>query len=127
MFRTDSYPEFDTAKGGSIQGVIEALTIMRDGVRDMIEKGMTLEQVKAAEPALEYDGIYGTCKEWSGDVFLTAVYNDLNGKKNEQNGITIMRIKSILLASSFLISFGGLMYGQRQGRGGGRAVQGLRR
>ena len=38
----------------------DMLTIIRDRVRDMMKKGMTLEQVKAAKPTLEYDGFYGS-------------------------------------------------------------------
>jgi hypothetical protein len=55
----------------------DMLTIIRDRVRDMAKKNMTLEQVKAARPMLEYDGIYGTRKEWSGAMFLETVYQEL--------------------------------------------------
>jgi glyoxylase-like metal-dependent hydrolase (beta-lactamase superfamily II) len=34
-------------------------TIVRDRVRDMKRLGLTLEQIKAARPTLEYDGLYG--------------------------------------------------------------------
>ena len=33
----------------------DMLTIVRDRVKAMVEKGMTLEQVKAARPTFEYD------------------------------------------------------------------------
>ena len=46
----------------------DMLTIIRDRVREMARKEMTLEQVKAARPSLEYDGIYGTRQEWTADV-----------------------------------------------------------
>ena len=59
----------------------DMLTIIRDRVRDMVKKNLTLPQVKAAHPALEYDGLYGTRKEWTGDMFLEAVYRDLSRKK----------------------------------------------
>ena len=61
----------------------DMLTIIRDRVRDMVKKNMTLEQVKAAKPMLEYDGIYGTRKEWTGEMFLETVFNELRvaGKK----------------------------------------------
>jgi hypothetical protein len=53
-------------------------TIVRDRVQYMIQKGMTLEQVKAARPLLDYDAVYGTATgPWSTDRFLTAVYEDL--------------------------------------------------
>ena len=35
------------------------LTIVRDRMQDLIKKGMTLDQVKAARPTLDYDGRYG--------------------------------------------------------------------
>ena len=35
-------------------------TIIRDRIQDMIKKGMTLEQVKAAKPTFDYDPLYGT-------------------------------------------------------------------
>ena len=35
------------------------VTIIRDRIQDLIKKGMTLEQVKAAKPTLDYDGRYG--------------------------------------------------------------------
>jgi hypothetical protein len=57
------------------------MTIVRDRVRDMVKKGMTVEQVKAAKPALEYDGIYGTDKSWTGAMFIETVYRDLSLKK----------------------------------------------
>jgi hypothetical protein len=37
----------------------DMLTIVRDRVKDMVQKGMTLEQVKAARPTFEYDPEYG--------------------------------------------------------------------
>ena len=116
IFRTDGYPVIDAAKGGTLQGELDALntilditvpernqmggtrvipghgricneadvleyrdmlTIIRDRVRDMVKKNMTLEQVKAARPTLEYDGIYGTRKEWTGAMFIEAVYKEL--------------------------------------------------
>jgi glyoxylase-like metal-dependent hydrolase (beta-lactamase superfamily II) len=59
----------------------DMLTIVRDRVREMVGKGMTLEQVKAAAPTLEYDVIYGKNREWTGEMFLEAVYRDLSGGK----------------------------------------------
>jgi glyoxylase-like metal-dependent hydrolase (beta-lactamase superfamily II) len=115
VFRTDTYPRIDPARGGSLQGVLaglnnvlditvpernqmggtrvipghgricneadvleyrDMLTIIRDRVRDMVKKNMTLEQVKAAKPALEYDGLYGKQADWTGDMFLELVYKE---------------------------------------------------
>jgi len=120
LFRTDSYPVIDPAKGGTIQGELDALnvlldlavpernqmggtrvvpghgwvcneadvleyrdmlTIIRDRVRDMVKQNMTLEQVKAAHPTLEYDGIYGGNKEMTGNRLLEVIYHDLTQKK----------------------------------------------
>ena len=36
------------------------IAIVRDRVRDLIGKGMTLEQVKAARPSRDYDTEYGS-------------------------------------------------------------------
>ena len=47
-------------------------TIVRDRVRDLMRKGMTLAQVKAARPTLDYDRRYG-----SPDAFLESLYRDL--------------------------------------------------
>ena len=37
----------------------DMVTIIRDRISGLIKKGMTLEQVKAAKPTLDYDGRYG--------------------------------------------------------------------
>jgi cyclase len=53
-------------------------TILRDRVLDMVKKGMTLEQVKAAKPTADYDGRYGaTTGPWTTDMFIEAVYKTL--------------------------------------------------
>ena len=119
LFRTDSYPVIDAARGGTIQGEIAALnsiiditipernqmggtrvipghgricnetdvvdyrdmlTIIRDRVRDMVKKNMTVEQVKAAHPTLEYDGIYAT-KDLTGDSLIEVIYNEFRKEK----------------------------------------------
>ena len=36
------------------------LVIIRDRVKDMVARKMTLDQVKAARPALDYEGRYGS-------------------------------------------------------------------
>jgi len=54
-------------------------TIIRDRIRAMIQQGLTLEQVKAARPTLDYDGIYGAIDgAWTTDMFVEAVYRDLS-------------------------------------------------
>ena len=52
-------------------------TIVRDRIASMVEKKMTLEQVRAARPVLDYEGIYGRNRTWTTDMFIEAVYRDL--------------------------------------------------
>ena len=60
----------------------DMLTIVRDRVQDLIKKGMTLEQVKAARPTLDYDGRYGaTTGPWTTEMFIEAAYRDLSRGK----------------------------------------------
>jgi glyoxylase-like metal-dependent hydrolase (beta-lactamase superfamily II) len=54
----------------------DMVTIVRDRVADMIKKDMTLEQVKAANPTLDYDPRYG-----NPDRFIEGVYRSLNRGK----------------------------------------------
>lgn len=118
IFTPDRYPMIDLAKGGSINGEIDALnrlvelmvpradeeggtyvvpghgricdrnavtnyrdmvTIVRDRIAEDLRKGLTLEQVKAARPTLDYDGIYGADSgPWTTQMFIEAVYKDLS-------------------------------------------------
>jgi glyoxylase-like metal-dependent hydrolase (beta-lactamase superfamily II) len=56
----------------------DMLTIVRDRIGDLIAKGMTLAQVQAARPTLDYDGRYGaTTGQWTTVQFIEAVYRDL--------------------------------------------------
>lgn len=50
----------------------DMVTIIRDRVADMLKRGMTLEQVRAARPSEDYDPRYGP-----GDRFVEAVYRSL--------------------------------------------------
>jgi cyclase len=114
VYTPDRYPVIDLAKGGSINGLIDALnqllrltvpefnqqggtlvipghgrlsdeadvaeyrdmvTFVRDRIAAMVKKGMTLDQVKAARPTLDYDGIYGADK---GALFVEQVYRSLS-------------------------------------------------
>lgn len=59
----------------------EMVTIVRDRIQDLIKKGMTLEQVKAAKPTMDYDPVYGDeSGPWSTDRFVEAVYRSLKDK-----------------------------------------------
>jgi len=115
VYTTTLYPFIDSAKGGSINGILDALntileitipqakqeggtlvipghgrlsdeadvveyrdmlTIIRDRIRSMRESGMSLEQVRKANPTLDYDGRYGADSGfWTTDMFVEAVYN----------------------------------------------------
>jgi glyoxylase-like metal-dependent hydrolase (beta-lactamase superfamily II) len=60
----------------------DMLTIIRDRVEDLIKKGRTLEQVKAANPSGDYDTEYGsTTGPWTTANFIEAVYKTLGGGK----------------------------------------------
>jgi glyoxylase-like metal-dependent hydrolase (beta-lactamase superfamily II) len=113
VFTPGRYPVIDLERGGSVQGVIDAvnqvlritvplkyqeagtyvipghgrlcdeadvvefrdmLTIVRDRVRDMISKGMTLDEVKAATPTRDYDSEYDAK---AAPAFVEAVYKSL--------------------------------------------------
>ncbi len=52
--------------------------IVRDRIQDMVKKGMTIAQVKAAKPTLDYDFRYGaTTGPWTTEKFIETVYNEL--------------------------------------------------
>jgi glyoxylase-like metal-dependent hydrolase (beta-lactamase superfamily II) len=59
----------------------QMVTIVRDRFQDMINRGMTLDQVKAAKPTRDYDPIYGkNTGDWTTDMFIEAAYKSLSGK-----------------------------------------------
>jgi cyclase len=67
---------------GDVINYREMTTIVRDRIQDMVNKGMTLDQVKAARPSRDYDPLYGaTTGLWTTDMFIEAVYKTLNPKK----------------------------------------------
>jgi cyclase len=56
----------------------DMITVIRDIVQDMIGRGMTLEQVKAANPTQGYRRRYGADSgPWTTDMFVEAIYNGL--------------------------------------------------
>jgi glyoxylase-like metal-dependent hydrolase (beta-lactamase superfamily II) len=60
----------------------DMVTIIRDRIQDMVKRGMTLDQVKAARPTLDYDAHYGSDKgSWTTGMFIEAIYRDLSAKK----------------------------------------------
>jgi glyoxylase-like metal-dependent hydrolase (beta-lactamase superfamily II) len=50
----------------------DMITIIRDRIQDMIKKGMSLEQIKAARATRDYDGRYG-----DPTAMIEAAYHDL--------------------------------------------------
>ena len=118
IFDMTRYPMIDSARGGSLQGILGALnhilkditvakeneqggtmvipghgricdrndlanyrdmlTIIRDRIADLVKKGKTLEQVKAARPSFDYDGGYGADSgPWTTSMFIETVYREL--------------------------------------------------
>ncbi|HEY9183331.1 MAG TPA: hypothetical protein VIQ99_09035, partial [Gammaproteobacteria bacterium] len=68
---------------GDVAEYRDMLTIVRDRVQDAIAKGFTLEQVKAARLARDYDGRYGAeGGPASAEEFITMVYRSLIAASN---------------------------------------------
>ena len=119
VLSTVTYPVIDLTRGGSVQGLLDALnrildiavpefnnqggtlvipghgricnesdvaeyrdmtTIVRDRIQLMVDKRMSLAQVKAAGPSKDYDGVYST-PSWTGEMFVEATYKDLSRAK----------------------------------------------
>ena len=59
----------------------DMLVIIRDRVQAMINKGATLDQVKAARLTIDYDDLFGAVSgPWTTDMFVEAVYTTLKQK-----------------------------------------------
>ncbi len=57
----------------------DMVTIVRDRVRDMKTRGMTVDQVKAARPTRDYDARWGASTgPWTTDMFVEAVYQTVS-------------------------------------------------
>lgn len=119
LFDYTQFPALDVARGGSINGLVDALnrvlemvipntnaqagtyvigahgricdiaelanyrnmvTIIRDRVAAMVEKGMTLAQVQAAKPTIDYDTRWGRNPEWTPSQFVEAVFTSLTAE-----------------------------------------------
>jgi glyoxylase-like metal-dependent hydrolase (beta-lactamase superfamily II) len=59
----------------------DMVTIVRDRVQAMIDRGMTKAQVVAANPAKGYTTWFGTDKTWTSNMFVDAIYTSLSDKK----------------------------------------------
>lgn len=63
------------------QDVIEyrdMLTIVRDRIREYVRRGLTLDQVRAMRPTLDYDGRYGSDSGfWTTAMFIEQIYKEM--------------------------------------------------
>jgi len=59
----------------------DMVTILRDIIQDMIKRGMTLEQIKAADPTKPYYQYGSKTGPWTSDMFVEAVYKSLTARK----------------------------------------------
>ena len=63
------------------QDVIEyrdMVTIVRDRIKEYVKRGMTLDQVKAKKPTLDFDPLYGTDTGfWTTSMFIEAIYKEM--------------------------------------------------
>ena len=55
----------------------DMVTIIRDRVRAMVAKGMSLEQVQQATPTSDYDALFEARNDWTRERFVDAIYRDL--------------------------------------------------
>ena len=66
------------------QDVIEyrdMATIVRDRIREYVKRGMTLDQVKAKKPTLDFDGRYGDHTGfWTTAMFIETIYKEMAAK-----------------------------------------------
>lgn len=57
----------------------DMVTIIRDIIQDMIDKGMTLQQIQKADPTKGYRGRYGSSTgPWTTEMFVEAIYRGLS-------------------------------------------------
>lgn len=60
----------------------DMVTVIRDVIQNMIDKGMTLQQIQAANPTQGYRARYGSdTGPWTTAMFVEAVYNGLRAVK----------------------------------------------
>jgi len=60
----------------------DMVTVIKDTIQALIDKGLTLDQVKAANPTKGYRGRYGSdTGAWTTEKFVEAVYNGLSRQK----------------------------------------------
>jgi cyclase len=67
---------------GEVVEYRDMLTVITDIIQDMIDGGLTLDQVKAANPTRGYRGRYGSdTGAWTTEMFVEAVYQGLKGSR----------------------------------------------
>ena len=59
----------------------DMVTIIRDRIRAMVGKGQSLDQIKRARPTMDYDGLFERRSDWTSDMFIEAIYRDLQRSK----------------------------------------------
>ena len=63
----------------------DMVTIIRDRIRDLMKRGLTLEQIKAAAPARGYVRRYGSdTGSWTTNDFVEAVYRTMGRSMSEK-------------------------------------------
>jgi cyclase len=60
----------------------DMVTIVRDRIQDLMKKGRTLDQIKAAHPTEDWDGRLGKDKSWTPDMFVDAIYKGLSNPRS---------------------------------------------
>jgi glyoxylase-like metal-dependent hydrolase (beta-lactamase superfamily II) len=65
---------------GDVLNYREMVIVIRDRLLHMISEGMTLEQIKAAKPTLDYDPVYGESSFWTPDRFIEVAYESLRAE-----------------------------------------------
>jgi cyclase len=67
----------------------DALTIIQGRIRHYVAKGMTLEQVLAAKPTMDYDGIYGAKQSaWTTRDFVETAYREAHADHKKKSVVS---------------------------------------
>lgn len=65
---------------GDVLDFREMVIVIHDRLRSMIDAGMSLEEIKAAQPTRDYDPVYGTTEgRGSPESFIESAYMSLTG------------------------------------------------
>ena len=65
----------------------DMVVIIKERIEDMVKRGMTIEQVKAAKPTLDYDLHYGAeSGPWTTAMFIETVYRDVSKAATQKPG-----------------------------------------